>query len=90
MGANYIKGMVELQMRRKGQNNLLEEDKLKGKCAFMEVECLFAALAYWCMLLDKEGAYVRRSNQHFWERVFVIMGDMGADSTKLCVFDSHD
>ena len=43
----------------------------------MEVEDVFAAIACWIMLLDKHDQYIRRPNQHFWERLLLICGDMG-------------
>ena len=51
-------------------------------------------MAYWIMLCDKHGTYIRRQNmqnmQKFWQRVLLICGDMGCESTKLLLFDTHE
>ena len=58
----------------------------------MEVEDVFAALAHWIMLLDKHDQYIRQANidQQFWERLLLICGDMGCESTKLALFDTNE
>ena len=90
VGVEYTYGFIELQSRKKYAPQIQESEKATTDVSFMEVKDLFAAISYWIMLLDKNDQYMRKENQMYSERWLLICGDMGCESTKLALFDTHE
>ena len=84
----YDCGLVEMKVKKKDDKDAVFPSET-ARVPFLKVQNVGHAILSWLINSDRERIYHRHPYQRFWERILLIGGDMGAQSTKLGLFDTH-